>query len=54
MAEKGTCSTCGAENVELDPTTEQCYDCVEEGAPEAGKDAEGSGILDEFNYDEWN
>lgn len=28
MFDTGVCTTCGAENVDVDPMTEQCADCA--------------------------
>lgn len=28
MSDNGVCTTCGAENVDVDPMTEQCSDCT--------------------------
>lgn len=51
MPETGVCATCGAENVEVDPTTEQCADCAaaleEGGAPLGGAEPVDMGLDDE-------
>ncbi|MBU0646423.1 hypothetical protein KJ611_03030 [Patescibacteria group bacterium] len=50
MLDTGVCTTCGAENVDVDPMTEQCSDCsaalVEGGDVEAAEDLDTE-IVDE-------
>lgn len=44
MLDTGICTTCGAENVDIDPVTEQCADCaaaLDEGGSDLETDAVG-------------
>jgi hypothetical protein len=53
----GVCATCGTEDVELDPSTEQCMDCAETFS-ELDDAEDGTSPMNDFEqsykYEDWN